>query len=109
MENVSRFILSAFVQDDAYFTPDLVVPDGCECILFLSAKPRRGQNYDVLDSSGGRTLNRLPVSVYWIAPSPLSCEARLAGIMHISPSSKELTNPSLMVSFVVEIVLSKGP
>ena len=45
----------ALSQDHAYFTPDLVVPDGCECILFLPSHPRRGQAYDVLDSSGGKT------------------------------------------------------
>jgi len=42
--------------DNYYFTPDLLVPDGCECILFLLAKPQRGQPYDVLDSSGGVVL-----------------------------------------------------
>lgn len=42
--------------DQSYFTPDLVVPDGWECILHLLAKPKRGQPYDVLDSCGGVVL-----------------------------------------------------
>lgn len=48
--------VSMMALDHAYFTPDLVVPDGCECILFLPAVPKRGQPYDVLDSSGGVVL-----------------------------------------------------
>jgi len=51
--------------DQSYFTPDLVVPDGWECILYLLAKPQRGQPYDVLDSCGGvvlRIIDPQPVS-----------------------------------------------
>ncbi|CAE8616034.1 unnamed protein product, partial [Polarella glacialis] len=38
--------------EDIYFCPDLVVPGGCECILVVPTKPRRGQPYDVTDSRG---------------------------------------------------------
>eukprot|EP00437_Effrenium_voratum_P035049 CAMPEP_0181461310 /NCGR_PEP_ID=MMETSP1110-20121109/33812_1 /TAXON_ID=174948 /ORGANISM="Symbiodinium sp., Strain CCMP421" /LENGTH=275 /DNA_ID=CAMNT_0023585931 /DNA_START=156 /DNA_END=983 /DNA_ORIENTATION=- len=48
--------VSMMALEDAYFTPDLVVPDGCQCVLFLLAQPLRGQPYDVLDSSGGIVL-----------------------------------------------------
>eukprot|EP00435_Cladocopium_sp_Y103_P029462 s3100_g7.t1 len=59
MTNILRGLpsqVSMMALDQCYFTPDLVVPDGCECILYLLARPRRGQPYDVLDSSGGVVL-----------------------------------------------------
>mmetsp|Transcript_42153 Transcript_42153/g.78378 ORF Transcript_42153/g.78378 Transcript_42153/m.78378 type:complete len:321 (+) Transcript_42153:154-1116(+) len=66
-------VASMMSMEDAYFTPDLVVPEGCECILFLCAKPRRGQNYDVQDSSGGIVLR-----VADMAPASTTLRRRLA-------------------------------
>lgn len=59
MTNILRGLpsqVSMMALDHCYFTPDLVVPDGCECVLYLLARPKRGQPYDVLDSSGGVVL-----------------------------------------------------
>ncbi|CAE7544471.1 unnamed protein product [Symbiodinium natans] len=47
---------SVMTLEDAYFTPDLVVPDGCECILLIRSKPQQGQISDVIDSAGGVVL-----------------------------------------------------
>mmetsp|Transcript_4053 Transcript_4053/g.7375 ORF Transcript_4053/g.7375 Transcript_4053/m.7375 type:complete len:327 (+) Transcript_4053:111-1091(+) len=52
--DVSQAALTAL--EDAYFTPDLVVPDGCECILLLHSKPAPGQISEVTDASGGIVL-----------------------------------------------------
>ena len=43
-------------EDDSQFTPDLVVPEGCECILLVCSNPKRGMTYDVIDSGGGVVL-----------------------------------------------------
>ena len=43
-------------EDELHFTPDLVVPQGCECVLLVCAKPKRGMTYDVIDSGGGVVL-----------------------------------------------------
>jgi len=42
--------------DDSQFTPDLVVPEGCECVLLVCSNPKRGMTYDVIDSGGGVVL-----------------------------------------------------
>mmetsp|Transcript_55244 Transcript_55244/g.87734 ORF Transcript_55244/g.87734 Transcript_55244/m.87734 type:complete len:293 (+) Transcript_55244:126-1004(+) len=42
--------------DEMHFTPDLVVPEGCECVLLVCSKPKRGMTYDVIDSGGGVVL-----------------------------------------------------
>lgn len=42
--------------DEVHFTPDLVVPEGCECVLLVCSKPKRGMTYDVIDSGGGVVL-----------------------------------------------------
>ena len=43
-------------KDEMHFTPDLVVPEGCECVLLVCSKPKRGMTYDVIDSGGGVVL-----------------------------------------------------
>ena len=43
-------------KDEMHFTPDLVVPEGCECVLLVCSKPKRGMTYDVIDSGGGSVL-----------------------------------------------------
>ncbi|CAJ1448260.1 unnamed protein product [Effrenium voratum] len=40
------------VFEETQFTPNLVVPEGCECILLVASRPKRGLAYDVVDSSG---------------------------------------------------------
>eukprot|EP00438_Fugacium_kawagutii_P017354 Skav201534 [mRNA] locus=scaffold1616:79093:79848:+ [translate_table: standard] len=42
--------------DELQFTPGLVVPEGCECVLLICSKPKRGMTYDVIDSGGGVVL-----------------------------------------------------
>ncbi|CAK9080694.1 unnamed protein product, partial [Durusdinium trenchii] len=42
--------------DEMHFTPDLVVPDGCECILLVPSKPKRGMTFDVIDCAGAVVL-----------------------------------------------------
>jgi len=56
--SVSKGPFSSPVQamDDSQFTPDLVVPEGCECILLVCSNPKRGMTYDVIDSGGGVVL-----------------------------------------------------
>ena len=44
------------LKDELHFTPDLVVPEGCECVLLVCSKPKRGMTYDVIDSGGGVVL-----------------------------------------------------
>ena len=39
-------------EEETQFTPNLVVPEGCECILLVASRPKRGLAYDVVDSSG---------------------------------------------------------
>lgn len=77
-KNEKNWSQTAAVQDQSYFTPDLVVPDGWECILYLLAKPKRGQPYDVLDSCGGLKMfggiactELLALLVPWISIVPV--------------------------------------
>ncbi|CAJ1334055.1 unnamed protein product [Effrenium voratum] len=42
--------------EETQFTPNLVVPEGCECILLVASRPKRGLAYDVVDSSGNVVL-----------------------------------------------------
>eukprot|EP00440_Ansanella_granifera_P004629 gb/GFBE01005018.1/.p1 GENE.gb/GFBE01005018.1/~~gb/GFBE01005018.1/.p1 ORF type:complete len:398 (+),score=83.51 gb/GFBE01005018.1/:1-1194(+) len=43
--------------EEACFCPDLVVPAGCECILLVPTRPKRGESFDINDSNGSTVLS----------------------------------------------------
>jgi len=43
--------------DDSTFCQELVVPAGCECILLVPARPKRGQPFDITDTQGNAVLS----------------------------------------------------
>lgn len=38
------------------FCPDLIVPAGCECILIVPSRPKRGEPFDITDNTGSTVL-----------------------------------------------------
>lgn len=88
--------------EELYLCPDLVVPAGCECILLVPTQPKRGQPYDITDSTGNTVL-----SVADCAGSPLRRKIVANGNQDLAQCGRVLpSTPSSRLSTIEFELLS---
>lgn len=91
------------------FCPDLIVPAGCECILIVPSRPKRGEPFNITDNNGSTVLT--VADDEGSAGSAFPRRALVAGGLVLAKCGRaESSVPSSMVDRAIdfELISSKG-
>mmetsp|Transcript_97235 Transcript_97235/g.135079 ORF Transcript_97235/g.135079 Transcript_97235/m.135079 type:complete len:363 (+) Transcript_97235:167-1255(+) len=90
------------------FCPELVVPAGCECILIVPSRPRRGEPYGITDNNGSTVLT-VADEVNPSCPTPRRLLLAKDGVVLAKCGRAQSSLPSSMPNTIdFELVSSKG-
>lgn len=90
------------------FCPELVVPAGCECILIVPSRPRRGEPYGITDNNGSTVLT-VADEVNPSCPTPRRLLLAEDGVVLARCGRAQSSLPSSMPNAIdFELVSSKG-
>lgn len=90
------------------FCPDLIVPAGCECILIVPSRPKRGEPFNITDNNGSTVLTVTDDESS--AGSAFPRRALVAGGLVLAKCGRaESSVPSSMLRAIdFELISSKG-
>ncbi|CAJ1345287.1 unnamed protein product, partial [Effrenium voratum] len=85
--------------------PDLIVPAGCECILIVPSRPKRGEPYNITDQNGSTVL-----TIVDDQGSAYPCRALMAGGVVLAKCGRAQSSlPSSMLTAIdFELMSANG-